>query len=113
MGDYVVVKDGAEIRNYKSLPAAKKLADADGAEVFCDGECVYSGTETVPEVFTPVKYRLKALMNVRRKPSMHAQILSTKAAGTVVRILGIEQDWMHLAEGAYILYESGRWAEKV
>ena len=28
MGDYVVVKDGAEIRNYKSLPAAKKLADA-------------------------------------------------------------------------------------
>ena len=70
MSCYTVMKDGLELKEYKSLPAAKKLADADGAEVFCDGECVYSGTETVSEVSTPVKYRLKALMNVRKEPSI-------------------------------------------
>ena len=164
---YTVVKNGEDLETMKTLTAAKKLADTEGAEVYVDGKCVYpakkgeaEGSVEAPETKEVVRqetaektpeetaeekpaeaqessvitaepivaekprqpevkesrterYRLKALMNVRRKPSMHAQILSTKAAGTVVRILGIEQDWMHLAEGAYILYESGRWAEKV
>ena len=37
---YTVVKDGEELKELKSLAAAKKLADTEGAEVFCDGKCV-------------------------------------------------------------------------
>ena len=149
------MKDGKELKMMKTLTAAKKLADAEDAEVYADGKCVYISkiveaeileqaeeklVETLeekpeetpePSAITaePIisekpsqsevkepkmeRYRLKALMNVRRKPSMDAQILFTKSAGTIVRVLGIEQDWMHLTEGSYILYEGGRWAEKL
>ena len=80
---YTVMKDGTEIEELKTLTAAKKLADAEGAEVFCEGKCVYKGiTEIVtaepvvaekpkqPEVEEPetARYRLKTLMNVRKKP---------------------------------------------
>ena len=38
---YTIVKDGLELDQLKTLAAAKKLADTEGAEVFCDGKCVY------------------------------------------------------------------------
>ena len=45
---YTVVKDGEELDKLKTLAAAKKLADAEGAEVYSDGKCVYQGVvETV------------------------------------------------------------------
>ena len=152
---YNVMKDGGKLETMKTLSAAKKLADEEGAEVYVDGKCVYTGQKASegtkaeipdeapepaeekaveppepsvitaepiiaerlrqPEVKEPKteRYRLKGLMNVRRKPSMDAQIISTKSTGTVVCVLGIEQDWMHLTEGSYILYEGGRWAEKI
>ena len=148
---YSVVKDGKELSAFKLLPSAKKLADTEGAEVFCSGERVYQGTvtaapvaitstaattkntedcaeekeiitadpviaqepsqpeETEPEVET---YRLTALMNIRKKPSLDAQILYTRAAGTLVRVLGIVNDWLHLIDDTYILYEGGKWAVK-
>ena len=59
------------------------------------------------------KYRLTALMNVRKKPSMDAQILYTRAAGTEVRVLGIVNDWLYLTNDTYILYEGGKWAVKI
>lgn len=43
---YAIVKDGEQLKELKTLAAAKKLADAEGAEVLCDGECVYQGTVT-------------------------------------------------------------------
>lgn len=125
---YTVVKNGEELETLNTLTAAKKLADAEGAEVFCDGKSVYKGvTEIVtaepvvaetpkqPEVQEPVteQYRLKAYMNVRQKPDKNAQILSTKPEGTVVRVLGIVDDWLHLIDDSYILYENGRFAEKL
>ena len=58
------------------------------------------------------KYRLKALMNVRRKPSMDGQVVTTKPAGTVVEVQGIEADWLHLSDNTYILFGGGRFAEK-
>ena len=131
---YTVMKDGEEIEKLTTLTAAKKLADAEGAEVFCEGECVYKGAvkdapETVivhadpvvaekpkqPEVKEPEteRYRLKTLMNVRKKPSMYAEILSTKPKDTVVRVLGVEDGWLHLIDGSFILYEDGKYAEKI
>lgn len=125
---YSVIKDGEKLEDFKTLTAAKKLADTEGAEVFCDGKSVYKGvTEIVsaapvvaetpkqPEVGEPVteQYRLKAFMNVRQKPDIKAQILSTKSEGTVVRVLGVEGDWLHLIDDSYILYENGRYAEEI
>lgn len=145
---YTVMKDGKEIEQLKTLVAAKKLADAEGAEVFCDGVCIYQGavdeindardakveqdkpeketmivhadpivaeTPKQPEMAEPVteQYRLKSLMNVRKKPSMDADILSTKPEGTVVRVLSVENAWLHLTGGSFILFEDGRFAEKI
>lgn len=33
---YTVVKDGEELEQLKTLTAAKKLADAEGAAVYCE-----------------------------------------------------------------------------
>ena len=52
-------------------------------------------------------------MNVRKKPSMDAPILYTRAEGTVVRVLGVVNDWLHLTNDTYILYEGGKWAVKI
>ena len=125
---YVVVKNGVEIERLNTLTAAKKLADTEGAEVFCEGMSIYKGVEVIVqaepivveeprqiEVKEPKteKYRLKALMNVRRKPGLDSEILGTKPAGTLVRVLKVEDGWLHLADGSYILFEDGRYAEKV
>ena len=112
---YTVVKDGTELKELKALRAAKELADAEGAEVYCEGECVYSGTPAPTEDANKGAraYRLKALMNVREKPSMDSQILYTRAAGTEVRVLGIVNDWLHLTDDTYIFYEGGKWAVKI
>ena len=142
---YTVVKDGEELEQLKTLTAAKKLADVEGAEVYADGKCVYHGAvkgveETVEEeqVEAPVieiitadpvisekpkqpqvdepkteKYRLKSLMNVRKKPTLDSTIVTTKPEGTIVRVLGIEKDWLHLADDTFIFYQGGKWADKV
>jgi uncharacterized protein YgiM (DUF1202 family) len=123
---YTVVKDGTELKELKTLAAAKKVADAEGAEVYCEGECVYPEAVVAPVEESHIvvekpsqpdegetKYRLTALMNVRKKPSMDAQILYTRAAGTEVRVLGIVNDWLRLTNDTYILYEGGKWAVKI
>ena len=143
---YTVMKNGEELEQLKTLAAAKKLADAEGAEVYADGKCVYQGSAEVkevkevevektevkeaevpetksvteekpkePEVTEPVpqRYRLKMLMNVRKRASMNAPVLATKAAGTIVHVVTIENDWMRLRDGTFILYGNGEYAEKL
>ena len=68
-----------------------------------------------PEVEEPTteRYHLKAVMNVRKKPTLEATVQRVEAEGTVVRVLKIENDWLCLADGNYILYEGGKWAEKI
>ena len=125
---YVVVKNGQEIERLNTLTAAKKLADAEEAEVFCDGLSIYKGVKEIVHAEPIVaeepkqiemeepkteKYRMKAMMNVRKKPSLDSEILGTKPAGTLVRVLGVEEGWLHLIDGSYILFEKGKYAEKV
>ena len=125
---YIVVKNGVETQKFNTLTAARKLADAEGAEVFCDGLSIYKGVKEIVhaepivaeeprqiEVEEPKteKYRLKALMNVRKKPDLDSEILCTKPAGTLVRVVKVEDGWLHLADGSYIHVEDGRYAEKV
>ena len=100
---YTVMKDGEELKELKTLASAKKLADAEGAEVLCEGECVYQGTakdseDTVSELsdavtrppekepVKPVKYTLTAKMNIRKAPSMSSGIVGIAEKGTVVEV---------------------------
>lgn len=124
---YTVMKDGEELKELKTLAAAKKLADAEDAEVFCEGLCVYQGTtkdseDTVSELsdavaespakepVKPVKYTLTAKMNIRKAPSKTAEIAGIAQKGTIVDVTAIEGDWMHLSDGTFILYEGGEFA---
>ena len=118
---YTVVKDGETLKELKTLAAAKKLADAEGAEVLCDGKCVYLGSvsgaedtveETVTEVPAPEYYTLTAKMNIRKAPSLNAEKAGIAQKGTVVEVAAIEGDWMRLTDGTFILYAAGKYAVK-
>ena len=127
---YTVERDGTILKELKTLAAAKKLADAENAVVVCDGEAVYQAVvETVEktgsemdtaaapvpviETVTPDRYRLTHLMNVRSGPSMEANKLSTLPAGEEISVLDVVNDWLHLANGTFILYGGGKFAEKI
>ena len=124
--EYIVMKDGAELKTYKSLPAAKALAEKEGAEVYADGECVYSAavnpvvpavTLTVEEKsesqeVVPDKYALLRKMNVRKAPSLTAQKLDVLEKGTAIEVEKKVDDWLHLTDGTFIFYEGGKNARK-
>lgn len=127
---YAVVKDGETLKELKTLAAAKKLADAEGAEVFCEGECVYQAAvdpvsdtlpaveetveeaveETVEQKLTP--YTLLRKMNVRKEPSLTADKVKVLNAGATVEVTAVVDDWLHLVDGTCILYEGGKNARK-
>ena len=113
---YTVMKDGAALKELKTLAAAKKLAEAEKAQVLCEGKVVYTAATTGigEEGTSPAQaaYRLTHLMNVRSAPSMEAQKVGVLPAGTVVDVARVENDWLCLCDGTYILYQSGTFAEK-
>ena len=125
---YTVMKDGKALKELKTLAAAKKLAEAEKAQVLCEGKVVYTAATTVPAEETAASstlegtstgkagaegcYRLTYLMNVRSAPSMEAQKVGVLPAGTVVHVASIDSDWMHLMDGTFILYQGGTFAEK-
>ena len=124
---YTVVKNGEELKELKTLAAAKKLADAEGATVVCNGVTVYPDapdelataepeSEPVdqPEL-EPEKYTLIARMNIRLAPSMNADKVGVAEPGTVVEVLGIENDWLRVKNGAgevFVLFGGGKYARK-
>ena len=60
-----------------------------------------------------MKYRLKALMNVRVSPSLSSKKIATLLPGTIVTVAKISNDWLHLTNGSFIFYGNGKFAEKV
>lgn len=131
--EYEVKKDGQVLKTYKSLPAAKQLAEKEMANVYAGGECVYrvvpeknvevkdrrsfeaAGTvkdEAQAPVEMTKKYTLTALMNVRKEPSFKAEIVKTLPAGTAVEVVTIADDWLHLSDGTFIFYDGGKYAER-
>ena len=115
---YTVMKDGAALKELKTLAAAKKLAEAEKAQVLCEGKVVYTAattglgeetaasstlegtsTEKAGAEGTEGCYRLTHLMNVRSAPSMEAQKVGVLPAGTVVQVKAVENDWLHLTDG--------------
>ena len=60
-----------------------------------------------------MKYRLKALMNVRVSPSLSSRKIATLPPGTIVTVAKISNDWLHLTNGSFIFYGNGKYAEQV
>ena len=87
----------------------------DGAETQIDegaGEQIDEGAEKqIDDV--EMKYRLKALMNVRVSPSLSSRKIATLPPGTIVAVANIKNDWLHLTNGSFIFYGNGKFAEKV
>ena len=143
---YFVKKDGAIIKELKSLSGAKKIALAESADVYCGDELVFSPSDGEKEKAGTVeteahntiekqiddgeekqidegageqiddvemKYRLKALMNVRVSPSFSSRKIATLPPGTIVTVAKISNDWLHLTNGSFIFYGNGKYAEQV
>lgn len=124
--EYAVKKDGETLKTYKSLTAAKQLAEKEMANVYAGDECVY---KVVPEEADykdleeeqsnieetkekPEKFTLTALMNVREAPSFEGAIKTTLPAGTVVEVEAVVNDWLYLTDGTFIFYNGGKFAER-
>ena len=123
---YIVVKNGEELKELKTLAAAKKLADEQGGEVVCEGTVVYTAASPIePEIVDTVevkasekeaeKYTILSKMNIRLAPSLDADKVGVAEPGTVVEVLGIENDWLRVKNGAgevFILFGGGKYAQK-
>ncbi len=120
---YTVIKDGETVKELKTLTAARKLADEQGGEVLYEGKTVYaashieSATEEAVEEKTEdpavEKYTLLSKMNLRLAPSLKGGKVGIAEKGTVVEVIGIENDWMELKDGMFILYGGGKYAERI
>ena len=63
----------------------------------------------------PEKYTLTAKMNIRLAPSLDADKVGVAEPGTVVEVLGIENDWLRVKNGAgevFALFGGGKYARK-
>ena len=114
--NYMVLdSNGKEIKTVKSLSIAKKMANSEKGSVVCDGECVYQVPVEPEKSEAPAKpeiYRIKELMNVRSAPSLKAEKLGTVSPGTEVTVIAVKDNWLHLTDGTYILFDSGKFAER-
>ena len=104
-----------DVRGIDPDPAALDTAMPDLAD---PGSSVpdSAGESEGPPVKTgkavPERYRLTALMNVRKEPSMEAEIVGRKPEGTAVDVIAVRDGWMCLADGTYILFNGGEFAVK-
>ena len=97
------VDDGAEKQIDES--AEKQIDDGAETQIDDDAEKRIDGVE--------MKYRLKALMNVRVSPSLSSRKIATLLPGTIVTVAKISNDWLHLTNGTFIFYGNGKYAEKM
>lgn len=151
--EYSVKKGGEEHGVFASLSEAKDLAEAELANVYCDGDCLYKTlTDGVTKVTVEENpeddeegqapdpsqentdeketgepeetgesgeskagtYRLTEKMNVRNRPSdIRGAVVAVLPAGTKVEVTDIVKDWLYLADGTYIYYSGGKFAEKL
>ena len=50
------------------------------------------------------------MMNIRKGLGKEYEKIGVAEPGTIVEAIGIENDWLHLTDDTYILYEEGRFA---
>ena len=81
---YTVMKNNEKIKTARSLNAAKEIADQEQAEVFCDGECVYTASqaETQATQATPIQAEPKAAEKSEEKPAIAEKPVEKAATET-------------------------------
>ena len=48
-------------------------------------------------------------MNIRKEPSLKAEILGTLKPGTIVKVVDVVDDWLKMKDGTFVL--GGEFAE--
>ena len=71
---YTVMKNNEKIKTARSLNAAKEIADQEQAEVFCDGECVYTAQQSATPIQAETKAAEKPTENVAEKPDTEEKL---------------------------------------
>ena len=114
-GNELVYPNQGETDNQTEASNTVETQIDEGAEKQIDegaGEQIDEGAEKQIDG-VEMKYRLKALMNVRVSPSLSSRKIATLLPGTIVAVANIKNDWLHLTNGSFIFYGNGKFAEKV
>ena len=114
-GDELVYPNQGETDNQTEAPNTVETQIDEGAEKQIDdgAETQIDDGEEKRIDGVEMKYRLKALMNVRVSPSLSSRKIATLLPGTIVAVANIKNDWLHLTNGSFIFYGNGKFAEKV
>ena len=122
--------DGTVIKDYKTLAAAKKLAEkTEGAVVYCEDEQVYPGTGPIEASQTTAEpvdnppdteekekqeekekevethpYKVLIRVNIRRKPSLEADKVGAADVGTILEAYEDLGDWLKIKHKGGIAY---------
>ena len=122
--------DGTVIKDYKTLAAAKKLAEkTEGAVVYCEDEQVYPGTGPIEASQTTAEpvdnppdteekekqeekekevethpYKVLIRVNIRRKPSLEADKVGAADVGTILEAYEDLGDWLKIKHNGGIAY---------
>ena len=98
-------EEAGTVETEASSTVEKQIDEGAGEQIDEGAEKRIDGVE--------MKYRLKALMNVRVSPSLSSRKIATLLPGTIVTVVNIKNDWLHLTNGSFIYYGNGKYAEKV
>ena len=114
----VLSTDGVLLKELKTLPAAKKLADAEGGIVMQDGKQVYpvAATEPASEALPePVPYEVLTDVYVRSAPEIGAKAVGRVWPGDTLAVLAEEGDWLRVdwhGEAAFVRHFGHQYARK-
>ena len=110
MGKYQVIDSTGNIlqEEIKNFATAKARARKNGGKVFCNDELIFNSEKDF--------YQVKFLMNVRKNPSLNAEILGYLKAGEKIEVLEIKNDWLKILyknTPAYVFFDGGKNAVKL
>ena len=104
---YKVFKDHVELAEYKTLAAAKKLAEKEHGEVFCDGKKVYhteqDGSADMAPAIAPNKEVATVVEAPNRTGAIQPEIEDSTGVGGRYRIESLMNVRLHPALNADIV----------
>ena len=107
------VEKEEEVAEKGEVEKAGEVEPVDKAEEV-SGEVAEKTTEVKNDdkLGEKTRYRIKALMNIRRAPNLKGEKAGIARQGTIVTVKEVVGDWLHLKDGTFILFGGGEFAER-
>lgn len=108
------VEKEEEVAEKGEVEKAGEVEPVDKAEEV-SGEVAEKTTEVKNDdkLAEKTRYRIKALMNIRRAPNLKGEKAGIARQGTIVTVKEVVGDWLHLKDGTFILFGGGEFAERI